>query len=274
MSLEYEPQPCASPLEYFGYELRRLREEAGKTQDELASIINYSSAHVSAVENAKRSPRKDFAMGCDAALETGDHFVRLWRDLRRALYRPVVRSYFELEATAIRVRTFEPILIPGLLQTEAYARAVIRGNMVAEDDDRIESRVAERRERQNILNGEGGPMLLAVMEESVLHRPIGGPHTMREQLQHLLVVAERPKITLQLIPVTVGAHPGLQGPITLLSFPGSPEVAYFDNAGGGEIVGRPEDVAGACCRFDAPRAEALPQGASIELIRRAMDRWI
>ena len=132
MSLDYEPQPCTSALEYFGYELRRLREEAGKTQDELGSIINYSPAHVSAVENAKRSPRKDFALGCDAALGTGDYFVRLWRDVRRSLYRPVVRSYFELEATATRVRTFEPIFIPGLLQTEAYARAVIRGNMVAE----------------------------------------------------------------------------------------------------------------------------------------------
>lgn len=111
------------------------------------------------------------------------------------------------------------------------------------------------------------------MEESVLYRPIGGPHTMREQLHQLLEVVERPKVTIQLIPMTVGAHPGLQGPITLLSFRESPEIAYFDHAGGGEMVGRPEDVAGACCRFDALRAEALPQGSSIALIRKAMNRW-
>ncbi|MEV5408564.1 helix-turn-helix transcriptional regulator [Thermopolyspora sp. NPDC052614] len=273
MSVEGGLRSSESPLECFGYELRRLRDEAGMTQEELGSTINYSGAQVSAVENGKRSPRKDFAVACDAALNAGGYLIELWRNIRHAIHRPVIRSYLDLEKDVCFFRTFELVFVPGLLQTEAYARAVIRGGSPADDEETIDARVTARMERQGILHGDRKPLLLAIIEENVFYRPIGGDDVMREQLLHLIKAAQCPRITVQVVPKTVGAYPGMEGPITLLSFEELPEVAYFDHAGGGEIVNRPEDVVRASHRFDGVRAEALPKGASIELMRRAVERW-
>jgi transcriptional regulator with XRE-family HTH domain len=273
MSVEQGKRSSESPLKCFGDELRRLRDEAGMTQEELASIINYSAAQVSAVEKAKRTPREDFAIGCDAALKSGDRFTNLWREIQRRLHRPVLRSYFDLEKEAVRVRTFQPMFVPGLLQTEAYARAVIRGTSPFDDDDTVEARVTDRMERQSVLRGENAPTLLAIVEESLLRRPIGGPEVMREQLRHLADTAERPGVTVQVIPRTVGAYPGMEGPVVLLSFEATTDVAYLDHARGGELVNRPQDVVAVAAQFDALRAEALPRGASLDLIRKAAEEW-
>jgi transcriptional regulator with XRE-family HTH domain len=267
------PDPSASPLAFFGYELRRIREEAGLTQEQLGELINYSGAQVSAVENAKRNPKKDFADRCDEALNTGGHLASTWVMVRRGVYHPPVRSYFELEREATCLRVFQPIVVPGLLQTEAYALAITRGGRPRDGEERIQARGAERMERQAILREEDPPALFAIMDEAVLRRPVGGPAVMRDQLEHLLNLALVPGITIQVVPSTVGAYPGLDGPIVLLSFQGASDVVYFDHAGGGQVVDQPDEVAEAAYLFDALRAEALPQGASSELIREAMRQW-
>ncbi|GAA3805463.1 helix-turn-helix transcriptional regulator [Sphaerisporangium flaviroseum] len=273
MTLVHDPDP-SSPLAFFASELRRIREEAGLTQEQLGELINYSSAQVSAVENSKRNPKKDFAEACDQALRTDGHFTRLWPMVRRAVHQASVRSYFELERDAICIENFQPINVPGLLQTEAYARALIRGACPGDGDDQIEAMVAERLERQKILRRDNAPRLFVVVDEAVLHRPVGGMDVMREQLDYLIGAADRPRITVQVIPSTVGAYPGTNGPIVCVSFQDTPDVAYFDHAGGGQVVHRPDDVRRAAYLFGALRAEALPQSASIELIRKVMKQWI
>jgi transcriptional regulator with XRE-family HTH domain len=267
------PDPSASPLAFFGYELRRIREEAGLTQEQLGELINYSGAQVSAVENAKRNPKKDFADRCDEALNTGGHLASTWVMVRRGAHRPPVRSFLELEREATCIRNFQPLNVPGLLQTEAYARALMRAACPGDEDEQIEARVAERMERKKILQGVSPVRLFAVIDEIVLHRRVGDERTMSDQLQTLLDTLSRPRTTLQVIPASTGAHPGLNGPIVLLSFQRSPDVVYFDHAGGGQVVDSPDDVAEASYLFDALRTEALPQSASSELIREALKRW-
>lgn len=266
------PDPSASPLAFFGYELRRIREEAGLTQEQLGELINYSGAQVSAVENAKRNPKKDFADRCDEALNTGGHLASTWTLLRHAAHRPPVRSYFELEREATCIRTFQPINFPGLLQTEAYAHALMRAACPG-DEGQNEARVAKRMERKKILQGENPVKLFALIDEVVMYRRVGDAQTMIDQLQYLLDAVASPGISCQIIPAAVGAHPGLSGPIVLLSFSGAPDVVYFDHAGGGQVVDSPDEVADAAYRFDVIRTEALPQSASSELIREAMKRW-
>ncbi len=243
------------------------------TQEELGALINYSAAQVSAVENAKRNPKKDFAEGCDQALKTDGHFIRIWPLVRRAVHRASARSYFEMEREASSIRNFEQINVPGLLQTPRYVQALMEAGSAGETDDRIDAKIAERLERQKILQGKSPPALVIVIDEVVLRRPVGGKDVMREQLQHLIEAARHPRITLQVIPSTVGAHPGLNGPIVLFSIPGSADVGYFENALGGQTVDCVEDLAKVAYRFDALRAEALPQRASIELIAKVMETW-
>lgn len=182
-------------------------------------------------------------------------------------------TYLAFEAQARTILDYETSYIPGLLQTEAYARAVIRGTSPFDDDDTVEARVTDRMERQSVLRGENAPTLLAIVEESLLRRPIGGPEVMREQLRHLADTAERPGVTVQVIPRTVGAYPGMEGPVVLLSFEATTDVAYLDHARGGELVNRPQDVVAVAAQFDALRAEALPRGASLDLIRKAAEEW-
>ncbi|WP_248959014.1 helix-turn-helix domain-containing protein [Sphaerisporangium perillae] len=269
----HEPDPSGSPLAFFAAELRRVREEAGLTQEQLGALINYSSAQVSAVENCKRNPKKDFADSCDKALKTDGTFSRLWPLVRRAVHRGPARSYFELEREATCIRNFEPINVPGLLQTESYIRTVMEAGSPGDSDERIEAKIAERLERQKLLLDKESPALVIVLDEAVLNRPVGGADTMRGQLQHLLRAANDRRMTLQVVPSTVGAYPGTNGPIALLSLPGTSEIGYLDNAMGGQIVNAPEDVAKLAYRFDVLRAEALPERASIELIGKVLEKW-
>lgn len=267
------PDPSASPLAFFGYELRRIREEAGLTQEQLGELINYSGAQVSAVENAKRNPKKDFADRCDEALNTGGHLASTWIMVRRAAHRPPVRSFLELEREATCIHNFQPSNIPGLLQTEDYARALMHAACPGDEDEQIEARVAERMERKKVLQGNNQTKLFSVIDEVVLHRRVGDKQIMSGQLIYLLEAIGRPNVSLQVIPATVGAHPGLSGPLVLLSFKGTADVVYFDHAGGGQLVDSLDEVARASYQFDALRVEALPQSASIETIKEAIKQW-
>jgi hypothetical protein len=141
-------------------------------------------------------------------------------------------------------------------------------------DDRIEAKISERLERQTILNGKNSPVLFVIIDEAVLRRPVGGNEVMSEQLEHLIKMAARSRITIQVVPGTVGAYPGANGPIVLMSLRNSPEIGYLENALGGLMIDGPEDVAKLAYTFNALRAEALPRTASVELMRKVMETWI
>lgn len=261
-----------STLEFFGHELRRARKERGLSQEDLAQKINYSSSLVGMVEIGQRTPSQDFVTRVDAALETGGLFERLLTLVRLDAAPPWLREWITVEREATLLRWFEPSLVPGLLQTEAYARAVLSGGGLLSEGE-IDQRVTSRLERQAILFQEKPPQFVAVIDEAVLRRAIGEPAVMTEQYEHLLRMSERPHIHLHVVPASVGMHPGLAGGFILAKTVEGGEIAHLDNQLRAQVTDRPEDVDTLQRAWENVRGEALPRRASRDLIREVTKSW-
>ncbi|MFC7384933.1 helix-turn-helix domain-containing protein [Sphaerisporangium rhizosphaerae] len=260
-----------TPLEFFARELRQARESAGLSQAQLATaIVGYSPSFVAMVETARRVPKPDFAERCDRTLETGGILTRLAQDLVcKAMPPEWVGKWLLIEGRATSLLWYEPLLVPGLLQIEPYAREVIaKSGRQYDIDDQVEARLA----RQRILNGDTPPMFVIVLDEGVLRRPIGGPQVMLDQITHLLEVAKRPRVVIQIVPLDAGAYPGLAGPLVVTTFEGR-EVVYVDNALSGDVIEHAPDVAALKCLWESLRAEALPARPSIELMTKVAETW-
>lgn len=272
-----ELHPTAGPLDFFGAEVRRWRNAAGLSQEQLGQRIGYSAALVGRVELGERSPSLDFAEGCDRALPTAAGlFGRLYELARHweGGYPSWFAEWVEAERRAITLRTWQPLLVPGLLQTPDYARALFLAWHGSDSDDQVDQLVTARIERQAIFQREEPPSLWAVLDEGVLRRRIGSAPTMRGQLLHLLEVSERSTITVQVVPAEAGAHVGLLGAFSLAAFANAPGIVYLDTPDQGQIMERPSAVAKISEVFDQVRAEALPRGVSRDLIRKvAEEQW-
>ena len=224
-------------------ELRTLREAARFTCEDVAEHLECSASKISRVETGRVSvsPRDVRDMlelyGVDA--QRRDSLVQLARESRQKVwwhaYSDTVQSsfatYVGLEDAAAEIRAYEVNLIPGLLQTEDYARAVISaGNLTGTQDD-VERRVALRMARQPALFGSDPPQLWAVLDEGVLHRTVGGRRMMRLQRDHMLDLASVPNVAVQVIPFGAGAHPGMGKPFVILAFPEreDPDVVYLED---------------------------------------------
>jgi transcriptional regulator with XRE-family HTH domain len=262
-----------SALSIFADELRRARAANGLSQDQLADKIAYSSSLVAMVESRRRIPSLDFAQRCDEAMHTGGSLGRLHPLVAGEAYPSWFRPFVELEKTATSLRTWESVVVPGLLQTEDYARAILRGSRPRDSDARIDEMATARIARQEILRRDNPPDLWVVIDEGVLRRPVGEPGVMTTQLDQLIAAARDPWITIQVMPTAAGAHPGLMGPFVIAGFPSAPDVVYLDNTLSGQVVERPEDVRYVTVLYDTLRAEALPRKASIELITEVARTW-
>lgn len=202
---------------FFVSELRRARQASGMTQDQLASIINYSASLVAQVETARKPPSKDFARRCDDALGTDGLLTRIIDDLLTKEVTPEwFRPWVMIEQETTSLWNYEPLLVPGLFQTEAYAYAVLR--FVDEPEDSIEARVATRLSRQEILTKPDPPEVVTLIDEGVLHRPVGGPKVMAEQLDHLAELAEQ--MLIQVVPSSAETYHGLAGPFVIAAVGG------------------------------------------------------
>jgi hypothetical protein len=202
---------------------------------------------------------------------------RLWGNLRKGLRHRAVPGWFQpwahIEADAAILRTYQPLLVPGLLQTEDYARAILAAAPGGKRDD-LDDQVAARIDRQAILERVGPPQLWSVLDEGVLHRCIGGPKIMHDQLEHLADLAENPQTTIQVIPASAGAHGGLLGGFVIADVDSSPGMVYLETAPEGQIADSPAIVAHVTFRFDSLRSEALPRAASRDLIMKvAAEKW-
>ena len=191
MPKESELCPADSPTALFGFELRRYRKARSWSQIRLSKAVSYSIGTISMIETARRSPTEDFARRCDEALEAEGALMRLWPMVSHASAPPWFRPWLDVEATAEAIRTWEPLVVPGLLQTEDYARAVLSGD-AGVAPEQIEEQVIARMERQSILRRPKPPLLWVVIDEAVLHRPIGSPAVMSAQLTHLLEARPSP----------------------------------------------------------------------------------
>ena len=222
------------------------------------------------VETARRVPKPDFAQRCDQLLSTGGILVRLVEDLVcRNMPPEWVGRWLSIESKATSLLSYEPLLVPGLLQIESYARAVIAASG---REVNVDEQVEARMERQSILAAQNAPMLVVVLDEGMLHRPVGGSAVMRDQLLHLLELCQRPGVVIQIVPMDVGVYAGLAGGFAIATFDDK-EVAYVDSVLSGEVVERSGDVVTVRRMWEALRAEALPKGKSIELMAKVAERW-
>jgi transcriptional regulator with XRE-family HTH domain len=261
-------------LELFAEELRAQREAAGLTQDQLGKLMDYSASVIAKVETCRSMPSPEFAEMADKALETPGTFKRQREAMVNVAYEPWFRPYLEIEERATVLRSWQPQVVDGLVQTEAYARAMIRGGWPTESEARIDQLVTARMARQELLRREDPepPIVSVILSETVLRVPVGGAEVMRAQLGHLVASAANPRISVQLMPWSAGENPGLLGPFVVASFENGPDAAYLDNALNGQVTERRKDVARMALLYDTLRAEALSPGASVDLIARTVEQ--
>ncbi|AYC41667.1 helix-turn-helix domain-containing protein [Streptomyces griseorubiginosus] len=259
--------PGASPLDYYGYELRRLRESAHLTQRQLGDILNYTGSLVGQIETARKVPTTEFSERADAALGSDGLLTRLVQLVLRSQLPAWFQQVAELEARALEICTFQTHMIHGLLQTSAYARGVLG----ALDKTDLEDRTTVRLARQGIFNREAPPVFWMVISEAALYQEIGGKGTMRGQLAHVLAFEANPRINIQVLPFSVGSHAGLQGSFNLYRFSSDPTIVYTEGYGTGHPTANPDSVRDCSLRYDHLRAAALSPKDSAELIRRTME---
>lgn len=269
-------ESARTPRQVFGGMVRYYREQAGLSRPELARQISKSESLVQAIELGQRAATPQVTGDLETALPAGGALARLREEIGDSLgyqaYPSWLQEWTLIERQAKRLRGFEPILVPGLLETVDYARAVF-GTQSGVTSEDIDEQVTARLKRQEILDRDQPPGLWVIVDESALRRPVGGTYVMREQLRHLLEMARRPRVSLQAIPGTV-SHLGLSaGGFAIADCPDGSTVGYQDTALYGQIVDRTEDVDVLADRWDTVVREALPLAASLELLEEAAKSW-
>lgn len=262
-----ELDPSASPLDYYGYELRRKREEAGLTLAQLGSIVFCTGSLIGQIETAAKVPQREFSERVDAALGTDGMFSRLVGLVLRSQLPNWFQPYAEMEAKAAYISAFQAQVVYGLLQTEAYARALLG----VREDGGLDAKVAARLDRQRILDRDVPPVTWVVLSEAVLQQEVGSREVMREQLAHLLTVQRRKWLDIQVLPFSAGAHTGLLGSFNLLRFESDPEIVYTEDFVQGHMTANPEAFKEGSARYDHLQAAALSPGDSVALIARVME---
>ncbi|WP_231157614.1 helix-turn-helix transcriptional regulator [Streptomyces sp. CNZ748] len=259
--------PTASPLDYYGWELRRQREAHGLKQSQLGEIIFCTGSLVGQIETTKKVPTRDFSERVDAALGTDGLFSRLIGLVLRSQLPTWFQPYAEMEAKAAYISTYQAQLVYGLLQTEEYARAVLATGT----SDDLEGLVGARMERQRVLEREQPPLTCVVLDEAVLLRPVGGREVMRRQLAHLLEFADHRSVHVQVLPNKAGAHASLDGAFNLLRFDDHPDVIYTEDLISGHMTADSATIREAFRRYARLQAAALSVEDSAGLITRVME---
>ncbi|HEY3734779.1 MAG TPA: helix-turn-helix transcriptional regulator [Streptosporangiaceae bacterium] len=263
-------------------ELRRLREERSLTIEQVAAQAGneWNPSTLGRWENGDRRIRpadlRSLLDVYDVQGEQREALMTLAREARQRgwwqAYGDVLpseySSYIGLETEAVSMHTYQQQLIPGLVQTEHYARAVIRATRPDDTDAQIDRRVAVRLDRQNVLADDRPMSLWAVIDEAAIRRIVGSPEVMQTQLNHLADIAERPGVQLQVLPFTTGAHAAMAASFVILGFEApDPDVVYLDTATSALFVEETPDVDAYRLMFDHLRASALAPGESVRLFR-------
>lgn len=263
-------------------ELARLRKRVNLTATEAAKRLEWDPAKVARMERNqwKRPDLHDIRLLCDlygASDAEREALLTLARQSRQrgwwAAYSDVFRSSLpNFEAEASFIRTYEALLIPGLLQTPAYTAAVLRGGDVL-DEVTVQRWVEARQARQEILSRERPPVLMAVIDEAALLRMVGGPKVMREQMQHLIEMAARENVTLQVLPLAVGAHPAqTSGAFMILDFPEDPSLVYMETSTDNLWLEKPPEVQHYTAVFSKLQSLASSPDASLRHLELLADR--
>lgn len=273
MSMPNDLTPRPTPAQRYGRELARHRNAAGLSQTRLAFRLGVSPSLISHIERGTRNPGPGFAKRCDEFFDTGDLFTRLCRDIT-ASARPVWFADWldEIEPRARVLRSWDPLLIPGLVQTEAYARAVFAGGPPLTEQE-LQERVDTRMQRKTILDRADPPELWILLDEWVLKRPLGGPRTMADQLAYLIEIANRRHVTVQIVPYDSPCTDGLLSAFTIAELPDASTAVFVESAGNGEASAEYELVTAIWGQYDRMRAQAYRPHDSLSLIKEAQQRW-
>lgn len=251
----------------YGDWLREQREAAGLTQQQLADAAVMTRSHIAHIEAGRRVPSKEDARRLDKALNTGNVL---------SSFRPggdgrPVGSHFEaalaFEQQATMIREFALSYMPGILQTERYARAVLRVGFPPLGDRERDQAVVTRLGRAKILGHPVAPVVWVLLDEAVLRRPIGGADVMAEQIMHLVQLVEDERVRVHVMPFGLGAHPLLEGMVTLMWFEDQPPVAYVEAMRTGKVHDDPAMVEQFRGAYDLALGDALPLKESLALLR-------
>lgn len=257
-------------LALLGEEIRIARDGAGLTQAQLGERVNYSVAMLSMVETAQRAPRRDLIEALDRELCTAGRLVRLWLVASNESATARIAPLIEAEQRATLIREYHPVLVPGLLQTEPYARALMANALFSgADAAEIDELVAQRIGRQTILDS-GGVRYSVVLDEGVLHRTIGDADTMREQLHHLLTMMRRRRVTIQIMRFSAGSYPA-SGPMLIYDVDGGVVVHFELPVGDGRTTSNLGMVEECVEQFDLIRSQTEPLADSVRMVERRVE---
>lgn len=269
--------PSSSPLAYFIGEVKRLRDLAGMTQEQLAEAAGYAASTVAAIESNRLLPSADLAECFDKALNAGEHLIRVQKLVEKTSVLPWFRDRVEVERKAYEIREYEPYQIPGLLQTEDYACASVSADRPMLAKEVIERAVALRMARQEIikLDHELPPEstrghtkhLWAIIDESALSRVVGSPQVMQTQRDYLADMAIQPHITIQIMPYDAGVTCAYGKAFTILTSNQNSTVVYLEDVKDAHYLRNRDQVAQYALVFDHLRTLALDDGRSLKLIK-------
>ncbi|RFS82208.1 XRE family transcriptional regulator [Actinomadura spongiicola] len=259
-------RPRESPaLIAFGRQLRRMREAQGTKQETIAHLTNLSGAQVSRIEGGKRRATRTFVELVDDHLAAGGALISLWEDLNKDGHPvPIWFDWPQIEGDASEMTYYQLCVIAGMAQSPSYAAAILDGN---------EDAVAARLERQKIIDKDDAPTITFLVDEQALYRQVGTAETMREQLEHLLMLSERSNVTVQVV-LSSGEHGGNGSSFVIATMADRSQVAYVETAIRGLTTDDPADLAAAARVLADLRNRTLPGNMSRDLIRKvAEERW-
>ncbi|WP_433547632.1 helix-turn-helix domain-containing protein [Streptomyces sp. CA-294286] len=261
-----------SPREKYGEELKLRRVAAGLTQEALGEMVVCSPTLISHYESGRRLPSSDDARRVDRALGT-DGFFERWREDLETKYVQHFDPVADLEKLATLIKLFALTLVPGILQTPSYARALFRAYRPNHTPEELDQAVVIRTSRAQILNAPSKPVVWALLDEAVIRRKIGGALVMAEQLHKVADMAEEGRLRLHVLPYGVGAHALLEGLLTLMEFEDCAPVGYVEAVKTGRLLDDPTLVTACRTAYDLVLSEALPQKESLTLIRTAAEEF-
>jgi transcriptional regulator with XRE-family HTH domain len=260
------PDPNESMWNWIAYDLRLYRVRRGLSGQDLARILNVARSSVSRLENNVAQLDDRMALRLDKEWNTGGHFSRLLWYARLGHDPDWFKQHVDIETRSFVIKIWENALIPGLLQTEDYARAALVAGGVRD----VEGLLAARMARQEVLFREDPPILWILLWEPILEVPVGGKAVMRAQLAHLLKMSESADIAIRIVPTRAGAHPGLDGAFKIMTTE-TGDIAFADSPGGGRLVPSAAEGRSYVVRYDRIGQQAMSEIPSRERIEQAME---
>jgi transcriptional regulator with XRE-family HTH domain len=249
-----------------GAQLKAARRHRGLTQEQFAELVGYSAAHVASVEQGRRTPNRQYLATADTVLNTGGIFSAAEALLSAASVVGQSTGFAGVIAPVARHR-YDVQVVGPLLRTEEYARALHGMRRPYVPEKIVEERLATEREGARTLTEDSGTHITCVVQESVLQSPYGGRDVLRGQLEHLLRLGSFRNVELQVMPTAATYHPGAGGPVELIEIFAGRAVAYLPSTHGSTLVASPKKVARLQSFYSELRAQALPTGDSLRVIR-------